>query len=206
MEIVCKMCGEIFSHEKENYCIRNMIKHLKEKHNLTKKEYLIQYELNGEIPRCACGCGNSVEPKKGWNIWNTYYKDHKNHMKSSKETIEKIRKKAKERLNNGFYNSIMTKKDIDNSFDDFYNGKLTLFEIQKKYNHDKRTIKRLWIANNKINEHDYELIAYRNNFSIGREKKLKKYQENLKYYEEIYDFILNNKNKYNICEINRTFR
>lgn len=205
MEIKCKICGETFFHEKENYCIRSIVKHLKEKHKLTKKEYIIQYELNGEIPRCACGCGNAVEMKKGWNEWNKYYKDHKNHMKNSDETKEKISKKAKERFNNGYYDSIMSVDDINNSFDDFYNGRLTLFEIQKKYNHDKRTIKRLWISNNKINEHDYELIAYRNNFNIGKIKKAKKYQENLNYYEKIYDFILKNKNKFNICEINRIF-
>ena len=99
----------------------------------------------------------------------------------------------------------MTDEEINNSFDDFYNGKLTLSEISKKYNHDKRTIKRIWLAKNKINEREYEKIAYRNNFSIGANKRFKKYNENLKYYEEIYDFILANKFKYTINEINEIF-
>lgn len=205
MEIICKICGEKVFHEKEPYCISKMLKHLKFAHSLTKEEYLIKYELNGEIPRCACGCGNPVSTMKGWNKWRKYYKNHKNHMKNSEKTRKKISDKAKERLCNGYYDSIMREDDINNSFDDFYYGRLTLTEIQKKYNHDKRTIKRIWISKKKINEHDYEIIAYRNNFTLGNDKRFKKYNENLKYYEEIYEFIIKNKYKYNICEINRIF-
>lgn len=205
MEILCKICNKKISHNKEPYCIRTMVEHLRDEHNISKEEYLIKYELNGIAPRCACGCGNCVHVKKGWNKWNKYFKNHKNHIKNSEETRNKIKLKAKKRLETGYYDSIMSDEDINDSFDDFYNGRLTLREIQKKYNHDKRTIKRLWIKKGKINEHDYELIAYRNNFSLGVDKRFKKYNENLKYYEEIYDFILNNKHKYNICEINRIF-
>lgn len=205
MKLVCKICGKEIEKDKEQYTIREFLKHLKNEHNIDKEDYIVKYELNGKHPQCACGCGNPVKIAKGWNVWKKYYKDHKNHMKNSDEIKNKISKAALKRKLSGYYDKIMTDEEINNSFDDFYNGKLTLSEISKKYNHDKRTIKRIWLAKNKINEREYEKIAYRNNFSIGANKRFKKYNENLKYYEEIYDFILANKFKYTINEINEIF-
>ena len=205
MELICKICGKKIEHEKEPYAIREFLRHLKDEHSITKEEYIVKYELNGVHPKCACGCGNPVKCEKGWNMWRKYYKDHKNHMKTTEEVKQKISESAEKRKLSGYYDNIMSVEEINNSFNDFYNGRLTLGEISKKYNHDKRTIKRLWIAKNKIDEREYEKIAYRNNFSIGADKRFKKYNENLSYYEEIYDFILNNKHKYTINEINDIF-
>ena len=201
----CKICGEIIEHNKEPYLIRNFIQHIKNKHKISKEEYIVKYELNGIHPTCACGCGNFVGINKGWNKWYKYYKNHKNRMPVSEETGKKITKAAKLRRESGYYDDIMTDKEIIDSFNDFLGGQMTLSEISKKYNHDKRTIKRVWINQNKINEIEYEKIAYRNGFSKMSCTKFEKAKQNLDFYEEVYDFILNNKNKYTINEINKIF-
>lgn len=50
----CEVCGEILHSE------RKLTFHLKKHHDLTKKEYAIQYVHEGSRPTCKCGCGQKT--------------------------------------------------------------------------------------------------------------------------------------------------
>lgn len=205
MEIKCKVCGFIATHTKEQYCIRKMITHLRKEHSLTKEEYLVKYELDGVHPKCACGCGCNVNADKGWNKWLKYFADHKNTVHPSNETIDKIRRKAKYRLDNGYYDKFIDQKIVNDSFNEFITHKLSLNDITKKYGHDKRTLKRIWLNQNKITEKEYLEIAYKNQNLITTTKKKTRALEEIEFYNCVYDFIMENKYKYNINEINNMF-
>ena len=61
MQYICKICGEEFNGNKEVDITKKFNKHLKDKHNLSLQEYIIQYYYNGEYPTCACGCGEKTK-------------------------------------------------------------------------------------------------------------------------------------------------
>ena len=50
-DISCKICNSNFKRLEE------LSKHLKRNHNLDNITYTIDYLLDGEIPKCLCGCG-----------------------------------------------------------------------------------------------------------------------------------------------------
>lgn len=108
-EFRCKICGNECASE------RHLSHHLKE-HNITKKEYIIKYILNGVVPECKCGCGNKVRIKeRGSPPYHTEYISGHNTgsthigMIRSNESRMKMRESAITRLQNGnsvFYRGI----------------------------------------------------------------------------------------------------
>ena len=52
---ICLICNELFASE------RHLSFHIKKDHNISKREYIIQHELNGVIPKCKCGCGEEIK-------------------------------------------------------------------------------------------------------------------------------------------------
>jgi very-short-patch-repair endonuclease len=51
METKCKICGEVFTNNKGGQFTNHILK----EHGLTLEEYVVEYELNGVAPKCACG-------------------------------------------------------------------------------------------------------------------------------------------------------
>jgi len=99
-EFQCRICNKLCASE------RHLSYHIKE-HNITKKEYIIKYILNGTIPKCKCGCGNIVKIKeKGTKpYFSDYISGHNTGtthigMKRSVESKLKMRESAITRLKN----------------------------------------------------------------------------------------------------------
>lgn len=204
MEIQCKICGKKIEHNKEAYAIRTFIEHIKKEHNISKEEYIVKYELNGVHPTCACGCGNKVHLMKGWNKWRKYYKDHKNFVELGEDVILKLKKIGKEKHENYSYNYI-DNEIINNSFNDFVNGKMSLKKISETYMIDYRTLKSAWIFYKLISHEEYKKIAARNNSKLGVVAKINKIKSEKEFYDKVYNFIMNNPNVYTINEINKMF-
>ena len=53
----CEICGLTF-HQQSGWFTNNLLK----EHNISLKDYIIKYELNGEIPKCQCGYCNEDKP------------------------------------------------------------------------------------------------------------------------------------------------
>ena len=65
MELKCEICGEVFKSNNEknpkfNISL-NLNKHIKNVHNLTTEQYIINVYYNGKRPLCACGCDEPVK-------------------------------------------------------------------------------------------------------------------------------------------------
>jgi len=106
----CKICDGYFASE------RHLSFHIKKEHRLSKREYIVDYILSGNIPKCKCGCGEEVRVKsKGSPPYTTeYISGHntgKTHigMKRSNESKMKMRKSAIKRMESGnsvFYRGV----------------------------------------------------------------------------------------------------
>lgn len=53
----CKICGLTFPYTTGKFTI-----HLMEEHNITLRDYIIKYELSGNIPKCQCGYCDEEAP------------------------------------------------------------------------------------------------------------------------------------------------
>lgn len=204
MKLICKICGkEIENIHGDPYTIRDFLSHLMNSHQINKEDYLVKYELNGVHPLCACGCGNPVKPDKGWNVWRKYYKDHKNTVKASPDVVEKQKQIMIDRYKDPKYD-VMSMEDIKSSLEEFRRG-VSLRKLVDHYGHDKRTIKNLWMKYNLIDEVEYTKLAEINQKNAAFLAKSTRIRESISYYESIHKFILDNKYKYNISEVNSIF-
>ena len=59
MNNFCKICKKSFKSS------LSLSKHINNYHKLSKKQYIIQYELNGKYPKCKCGCGQYTNFTRG---------------------------------------------------------------------------------------------------------------------------------------------
>lgn len=97
--IECKICNQPLASE------RRLSYHLKKEHGISKREYIIQYLLGGQIPKCKCGCGEFVKIKERGKppYWSDYISGHntgETHvgMKRSYESRMRMRKAAINRM------------------------------------------------------------------------------------------------------------
>lgn len=131
---VCKICKNKFASE------RHLSFHIIKEHGLSKRDYIIEHILNGEIPKCKCGCGKEVKIKKKGSppYWRDYITGHNtgnSHvgMKRSYESRMKMRKSAIERLkskNSVFYKGqSQDELDLLKFINDNYNGTVISSDI-----------------------------------------------------------------------------
>lgn len=111
-DVKCLICNESMASE------RHLSFHIRKEHGITKKEYIIAHILDGNIPKCKCGCGNDVRIKERGRppYYSDYISGHNTGdthigMKRSYESKMKMRKSAIRRMETG--NSV------------FYKGKST---------------------------------------------------------------------------------
>lgn len=137
----CLECGEVITSETKGKELRKLNFHLKNKHDLSVKEYVIKHEYNSVKPLCACGCGNEV----GFSKWkfNKYYKDHKNKCPVPIEIREKISSSLASRAAD---NCVLSEKELKESFKLYKTPEFNLTKIQEKYGCDSRVIKKYWIS------------------------------------------------------------
>ncbi len=203
-EYECEICHKKFSHKHDSYAIRAIIQHVAKEHGLTKAEYTIKYVRHGDVPLCACGCGTPVEIMKGWNVWRKYYKDHKNTTTPSQETLDKVAAARLLKLSDPDNDSIPD-TILEDALVKYRAHELTLRDIELNYGFDKRTFQRLWKLRGYSTQEELLTLANESKGVPGtrRGKELRKLNED--FYIEIKNFIENNKGKYTINDINKTF-
>lgn len=98
----CLICNEKLASE------RHLSFHIIKNHNITKKEYIIKYILNGKIPKCKCGCGCDVNIKERgvapyWSDYKSGHNTQQTHigMQRTYDSKMKMRKSAIERMQRG---------------------------------------------------------------------------------------------------------
>ena len=91
--VKCKLCNDGCDYTTTAFSF-----HLKKKHNLVKEEYILTHLLNGEQPKCKCGCGNSTTIKSYFLPYTTEYISGHNKStlgyKFSDDSISKMKAKA----------------------------------------------------------------------------------------------------------------
>lgn len=126
-EFICKIDGVKLASE------RHLTYYIRKTHNISKEEYIIKYVLNGNIPKCKCGCGNFVSiHKKGTTYYSEYISGHNSHMHIGKtrsdESKKKMRVAAIERMKRGdavFYRGVSNDEvDLGNFLKSIYNGNI----------------------------------------------------------------------------------
>jgi len=143
-KIKCEICGEIFEHNFKGSEKKLLSNHLKMKHDVDVKDYVLKYYYNNIQPKCLCGCGRDTDYFK-WKFFK-YYRDHKNHMKVSKNVLEKRKKTIKENSKYGYIKLGLKYSDLVDMFYEFKN-KISLMELSEKYKIDRRTLEKYWILN-----------------------------------------------------------
>lgn len=182
--------------------------YLKNKHNISLKDYILKYYFNNQHPKCLCGCGNNVSYIKG--MFGKYYQNHKNYIEVSQEIKNKLILASKEKnlVENRLKKLNITKEEITLIYDFFINYTYNLTDLTEKYKIDKRTLKKLWFDLNLISDKKkfedvckkHQRIWFdKNNKAGGRQ-----------YIDEdillnIYIFLKNNDKKYTIKEITDKF-
>ena len=100
----CKECGENVASEKA------LTLHVKNEHNMSKKEYAITHYHNGTHPTCKCGCGQETSFITYAPYFREYISGHNSKGISnpmygrshSKKTKQKMRKQKEESLHRRF--------------------------------------------------------------------------------------------------------
>ena len=206
--IICKECGKVFEHEKEQYCRAKLSKHLKEFHNMSQEEYVIKHYYNGVHPVCPCGCGGKLKFVKGWKF-NQYASDtcfgrlvkQQNDLVS--DYLERQKKKTFDIKK--FYNSNYDKETYESAFKLFASKEMPLGEVAKEFNIDKRTLKRVWLILNICTEAELTELTdfYRYNFIVERRGCIEKDSKNA--YTWMYLVLKNNPQKYTINSIKKYY-
>jgi len=188
--------------------ISKLSKYVKNHHNITLEEYVLNYYYDNVKPLCHCGCSNEVPFFKG--KYNKYLGNHKNTLNCTEEQKLMLSENGKKRYTLDFRlnNLNKTVDEIKLIYDNFINYNINLVDITKKYNIDKRTIKSLWIQIGLITDKkDFENVCKKHQ-RIWFDKNGK--QGGKQYIEDdlllsIYFFIKENKGKYTINEICNKF-
>lgn len=202
----CKICGEKVEKKTIQLSKRWLKNHIKKLHNMEYKNYVIKFDYNGEIPTCACGCGEETNFSKG--KFFKYYKDHKNNVIGVYKNPKK-NKKEKEIIQSISY-KISTLglciEDLKNSYKSFINFDKNLTDISKELCLDKRTFKKYWKILGFIeNEENFKRICKKHQvyWSTKKENKIKKINEQKLL--NLYTFLSHNKNRYTIKELKDKF-
>lgn len=200
-KIKCLVCDIDLTATSNTICLQKLTKHITRYHNLSQKEYYDRYILDGDVPKCSCGCGNETRIKK-WK-YDKYYKDHKNKIKSDDDVIYKI-KKGLEKNNNLSNRLNRLKYNIDDFiywYDCFINMKYNLTELEQISSIDKRTIKRYWEELKIIDLEEYKRTSKKHKGSTKKRADIIKKKVDGDILFQIYEFIKINNQKFTLNEL-----
>ena len=87
----CKICG------KE---VKRLASHVVRTHKLSYRDYLVEYEYDGEVPKCMCGCGMDAPftRSQGMSFKRYIHGHHANVRILSDESRRKIGEKNREHM------------------------------------------------------------------------------------------------------------
>lgn len=219
MELKCEICGEVFKSTNEknpkfNISL-NLNKHIKNTHNLSTEQYIINVYYNGKRPLCACGCGEPVKFVRK----NCFFTERYGFKKYSDCThvyrdIAQKRKANPEKYISTYNDEIFIKhhyeknyglENIKNALNDFMNNDMSLLEITKKYAIDKRTLKTAWYKLKLITNEEYNKKIKYTQYKLSIKHRRTKFKNAETICEELYKIICNKPNKYTIFSLINEF-
>lgn len=216
MEYICKICSEKFENNNNltEYAKCGSItqafkKHLKNVHNISFEEYIINNYFNGKYPECNCGCGAKLKFNPKNALWDKNHgfgkyvncghvarnnkqikNTHKENYLSKWENIEWIK--------NHYYEEY-GKDNIENSAKDFLeNNELTNIDIGKKYGIDIRTLKNIWYKLKLVSKEQWEERCLYRKHQVSGKRRKRKFENKDIICAELFNIIKNNPFKYNI--------
>lgn len=202
-KVSCKICNKTFSAETEYSAKGNLSKHVRKEHELSKRDFFIQYENNGVIPLCACGCGNETKINK-LDKANKFYKDHKN-KQGNKYTDEQKLKLRRIRSAISKQRIELNKDIINPALNEWKNLVLTRKQIEQKYNTDLRTFFNWWQSLGLISYEEIQAINRKHKFHWSSKSEKRKQAVEGQLLLDIYKFIKENKNNFTLNEIVNKF-
>lgn len=111
-EFICKECNQDFK------SLKSLSQHRSYKHDIKAEQTYIEYELNGEEPTCACGCGNKPNFLSITKGYREYILGHasrvSNNWGHNPEAIRKSHETQKKMFESGeleIWNKGLTKED-----------------------------------------------------------------------------------------------
>lgn len=209
----CQICGtEIeYADDKTNALSLKLKKHLQSEHSMTLEQYCIDVFYGGKHPVCACGCGEPLKFKsKNWVKTHGFGKYSScTHVTHSIKSIEKGKQTWED---NKVKHSIQFINDkcggIDNikkALEEFKLKIVSLTDIAKKLNIDKRTLKSIWVRHNLITyEEINELVQY-TQFHIGTLKRIDCLSNKDEILHNLYTIITTNPQKYTVKSLIREY-
>lgn len=121
----CEICDEECASE------RHLSHHVRTQHDIKKRQYVIEYIFENELPTCECGCGEEVTILNQHPYHRTHLPGHNVYMhlgkKRSYNSRMKMRKAARKRMEEGngtFYNSGPSEDEqlIADFISEYYDG------------------------------------------------------------------------------------
>lgn len=200
----CSICGKVFTHPNKTFT-KKIKEHIKQKHNLNFKEYIIQTFFNNVHPICHCGCGKECNFHEKNALWSKNHGFNKyfncSHVCRTEESKYVSYKKYLEKWNNeewvkSYYNEIFGLNVLQETAISFINGKSAL-ELSKEVNIDVRTLKSAWIKLKLLNEEQLKEISKKRKYK-GAIKRRKIFDNSEEILPKLYQIIVDNPQKYNI--------
>lgn len=173
----CEICGLSFSYKTGWFS-----KHIEKEHNISLKDYIIQYELSGVTPKCQCGYCDEDAPFFRGKFLDRIGK-HQKYKWLKEQYIKKYGKPkclkcGKDvKWNRGLPNKYCSQKCLPNNWNQDRINKT----VKKRYNVDNVSqlidIRKKLSDNMKSKEFD-KISSY----------KIKKYKNSELYYQSLYEY------------------
>lgn len=151
-QITCKECGKVFEYQKMSSCKAQLKRHIREAHKMSILDYVVKHEYGGVRPVCPCGCGHELNLSQSGDRWKftKYYADtcYGNLVKQCNEEVLKQYKEAHKRDFDivKYYEANYDRKTFQEAFDLLKTKAISLSDVSKSYDIDKRTLKKVWLA------------------------------------------------------------
>jgi len=193
--INCKICNKEFDlNIKLTY-------HIKNEHNLNKKEYVILTKYSGQHPVCECGCGEKVN----WNDKKGFYRFILDHSKfKQKELIKKQRESDYYDINKKLKRYELNTEILKKYYNDYCEMKISMSNIIKEIKIDKRTLYKWWNELNFIDNKDTFKRINKKHQGYWSNKNKKILVNELEILN-IFSFMSNNPNLFTITNLKTKF-
>lgn len=150
----CKYC------QKELTNLDSLRIHSSKSHNLSSQEVYDQYFLNGDRPKCKCGCGQDTPfttLQKGYKEWvRGHISRVKNNWGHNTSAIDKSSETRRQQYKNGeriVWNAGLTKETDERVANYGKVGSMTILANQNEINRRKEQLRQQWATGNIIAEY-----------------------------------------------------
>ena len=225
IEEICSICGEKFTVETNNYenvwnaknsLTKKLKLHIKNTHNISIKDYIVNKYYNGIEPTCACGCGEKLK----FHEKNCFYSEMHGFAKYTNcghvaRNNDRIIEKNKEAYKSKWeckdwrtehYDNEYGIENIKNALNDFLNNsEYTNYDITKKYGIDIRTLKNIWLKLDLVSKDKLIERGLFNKYNVSKKHRFNNFENKDEICEKLHSMLINNPLKYTFRTLIDTF-